>query len=342
MAWNHEFVHLDAALSTLEARQGRTAVDWTGVRVAHLDTGYTRGHPVFGTWTGDDSPVILASQGLCLVPKPPPVVPPVDTGIGSGPLRNPWHGTRTGSALAGLKSTEFVGCAPGVPIVPYRVVDDVVPLGDAEWLPIAEALRHAVYTARCNIVSMSLGGFYPHREMGRAVDEAYERGVIMVAAAGQHSDRVTYPGKYARVFGVGGLRRLPNGEIRVYYDYSDHSERVDIWAPAAPITRADPIVPGNAPPIGSGDGTSYATVHVAAAAAIWLRYREAELVPYEGWRRVEAFWHCLNRTASMAKMPVGGNRYVNGVLDARAILDVPLPPPERLNPNWRRAEDENQ
>ena len=56
---------------------------------------------------------------------------------------------------------------------------------------------------------MSLGipfiPFFATGGMGHAVDEAYEAGLILVAAGGQVIDSVCYPAKYNRTIGVGGV-----------------------------------------------------------------------------------------------------------------------------------------
>jgi subtilisin family serine protease len=339
MGWNHDFVRLGEALAALRQKQGGAEIDWQDTRVAHLDTGFTR-HPAFD-FTGDDSPFILWREGRNLLS---PGQPPFDDGTGVGPLQHPGHGTRTMSALCGVAAGNFTGgCAPRLPIVPYRVVDDVVldaiVRTDRSWEYLTEALLHAVGEAQCQIVSISLGGMRPTRAFGRAVDRAYESGVIVVAAAGQRIDRVTFPGFYARVIGVGGIRQR-NGRFSIYNEYVDLADRVDVWAPADPIERGD-MPTANAPaPVGTGDGTSYSTLHVVAAAAIWRLYRRADLASYPGWRLNEAFWHALNRSQSWTNMPVGANRYRNGVLDARALLDEALPDPALVNPNPRLAENE--
>jgi hypothetical protein len=269
---------------------------------------------------------------------------PLDTLQGSGLIRTPGHGTRTLSALCGLPTpTGFTGCAPGLFVVPYRVVDDVVLepgwFGTGVWRTLATALRHAVHVAGCDVVSMSLGGFGPDSEFGAALDDAYQNGVIVVAACGQKSDRVTYPGKYSRVTGVGGISRLSDGSFGTYEDYGEAPDRIDVWAPADPIRRADVNSPADPPPGDVGDGTSYATVHVAASAAIWLRYHEQKLAAYDGWRKCEAFWHALSR--SQQALPPTTRRYLTGVLDADALLDIDVPAPDVLEPNWQRAEAEH-
>ena len=185
---------------------------------------------------------------------------------------------------------------------------------------VAKGINHA-RAKGCQVISISLGipTFLPTMTggMGRAVDRAYEEGVIIAAAGGQIIDSVTYPGKYWRTIGVGGV----TSERRIWFDYRDGRDMIDVWAPAARVLRADSVAgPGQVamPPIegadpgasalssgshsggyGAGDGTSYATVHVAAAAAMWLRHRGDDIAHAynEKWQRVEAFRRLLHTTA---------------------------------------------
>jgi subtilisin family serine protease len=185
--------------------------------------------------------------------------------------------------------------------------------------------------------------------MGHAVDEAYEAGMIVVAAGGQIVDSVCYPAKYSRTIGVGGCTPAR----RIWFRYSVGREMIDVWAPAADVLRADPLaLPGTMPvrPVegadpgmsalssdsssgsyAKGEGTSYATVHVAAAAAMWLRARGAEIAAgyAEPWQRVEAFRRLLRDTAQ----PIVGRRPDNGtgIVDIEALLRAALPAASSLH-----------
>ena len=63
-----------------------------------------------------------------------------------------------------------------------------------------------------------------------AFDCAYMAGVIVCAAGGQYTDTVTYPGRYFRTIGVGGVqpkdRKIPaahaaaeNFKLEIYNEY---------------------------------------------------------------------------------------------------------------------------
>ena len=306
-------------------------IDWRGVRVAHIDTGM-RAHPVFGDIAGGLSWVKL-SQGVNYVETDKsPLEPPHSR---SGQLPNDamdWisdltaegidgHGTRTLSVLCGdgayVRGTQKsrVGMLPGLPVVPYRVTDTVLLAQRTVLTNIGKAIRHAVDND-CKIISMSLG--FPimrSTALGEAVDYAYDAGVIVLAAGGQFIDKVTYPGKFSRTIGVGG--HTPQRKIWHLAHYSKTMQRfIDVWAPSTEIVRANPKwkSDGRLFDDEDGEGTSYGTVHVVAAAALWLRHHgENKLQAHypKGWQRVEAFRHAL-RAGSVPLVEKKSRQPANG------------------------------
>src|SRR5262249_41836296 len=79
-----------------------------------------------------------------------------------------------------------------------------------------------------------------------------------------------------------------------------------------------------------GDGTSYATTHVAAAAALWLTKHANDLRGLQSnWRLVETFRKCLQQSA---KAPSSWNTRLwgAGILDIVELLNCPLPDPATL------------
>ncbi len=77
---------------------------------------------------------------------------------------------------------------------------------------------------------------------------------------------------------------------------------------------------------GKGAGTSYATAHVAAAAAMWLLARKDDIAGAypEPWQRVEAFRRLLRTTAGLDDGDRPANR--SGILNIEALLQADLPP----------------
>ena len=179
------------------------------------------------------------------------------------------------------------------------------------------------------------------QRLAEAVDRAYEAGVVVVAAAGQIIDRVTFPARFSRTIAVGGVK----ANDRIWHRYGGSEiRRVDVWALADGIDRANMLGPADAPtacyskPHHADDeapphsGTSYATVAVAAAAAMWLAKHEAALLTAFGqrdWHVVESFREALKRTRR--KIP-GSGSLESGILDLDALVQAD-PPVSGLH--WR-------
>ena len=335
-SWNLKMVRAREALDKLPRRpDGDDEIDWGGVEIALLDTGYTR-HSVFGAWQGENNAILLTARGLNLMEAGEPPRDPL------GYKGYPGHGTRVGSVLCADLPGTFVGVAPGVPTVPYRAINSTVITSRASRRRLAAALRHAVEVSGCEVISLSVGTpllrFFGARPFGEAVDLAYDRGLIVVGAGGQVIDRVTYPGKFFRAIGVGGVK--PDRKVWFEYDRGQ-VEYVDVWAPADEIWRANSMLRDGVvvdAPFAEGDGTSYATVHVAAAAAMWLAYHNEKLdeVYPEPWQRIEAFRKLIKDNSQGIEgdyQPHPGT----GILDIAAVLEADLPPADGLAEEVRLA-----
>lgn len=333
--WSIEAVRSREAMSRVFQEIGEE-LDWGGVLIGHLDTGFTN-HSVFNLDT--NNPALLIDRGLNFM-DPGQTEPrdPLNYAGGLGIV--PGHGTRTLGVLCANLAGVHTGVCPTVPVVPYRVANGVV-LSHERITNVASALMDAVDRNSATVISISLGVqsvFGNKTEMhtlGRAVDHAYERGVLICCAAGQTEgapqlvDFPVYPGRYSRSILVGGI----NARLRVCFDYEKDRKFVDVWAPADDIRRPN-AVNGMPEPFremsNDGDGTSYAAVHVAGAAAMWLRLRGKELDDggYVGWRRVEAFRAMLRSTFRTLKgndVPTKKTPTETGLLDCVRLLDGKLP-----------------
>lgn len=330
--WNIDVVRAREAMARVSPLLG-PANDWAGILIAHLDTGFTD-HEVFNLESA--TPAIRIADGANFMD--PGVVEPRDPLDYDRVIENPGHGTRTLGLLCGNRENGYVGVCPGVPVVPYRITNSVVLTG-GRIDNLGRAIMDAVDRNGASVISISLGAdslFENARlhALGRAVDHAYESGVIVCGAAGQTENspatlgNTVYPGRYSRSILVGGI----NERRKICFDYDSGREFIDVWAPADNVPRPDALA-GQTPPftdIGPGDGTSFATVHVAAAAAMWLRVRGQELNDggYTGWRRVEAFRESLRSSFS----PIAGNDAPfgkpapnnTGILDCVRLLDGKL------------------
>ncbi|HEX8687899.1 MAG TPA: S8 family serine peptidase, partial [Pyrinomonadaceae bacterium] len=216
-----------------------------------------------------------------------------------------------------------IGGAPDAEVLPLRVADRVVLLRTSA---LAQAMRYATDN-RCDVITLSMGGV-PTRSWAEEVDRAYEAGVVICAAAGNHVGftpprTLVYPARYARVVAVcgvmadgspyAGLKGLNTLEGSFGPD-SAMRAAVAAYTPNIPWARymCDGVIRHN------GEGTSAATPQVAAAVALWLERHKNELPPRD-WRRVEA---ARNALFTSTKMRGDRTHFGNGVVQALKMLDV--------------------
>jgi len=308
---------------------GPLAIDWTGIKVGQVDTGYLP-HPVFGfpaaPW------VDTAAGRTFFAPGEGSGGPGPGGGVDANEFRFDGHGTRVASVICGhdpaAPGGPYLGIAPRVPLVPVRIANDVF-VSHAQR-ELAEALRYLVDQAGVGVINLSMG-FLPRWQMGvldRAIDHAYEAGVILVCAAGQPFSSVISPAHGRRTIAAAGstVGSIPWGD-------SAHGPAVDWAAPADAIFRAEVQRNGSATYAPDGDGTSYATAITTGAAALWLaRHRAALPAAYpQGWQRVEAFKAVARATARRMPHQQPGS-FGAGILDIGALLDSPLPAAATLRP----------
>lgn len=322
--WHLAEVKLPDAWSALG---GVDAAPWQGIRVGHIDTGYTQ-QPALGPWNGGTSPVVRTDYDANFFDSPgEDPISALEPQHGDG---FPFHGTRTMCTLAGRDALApdrpFFGAAPGVQVVPVRVTNSIVV--DDQQPAVCRAIRHAV-DAGCGVISISQGiTLLPMKCVQEALDEAYERGVILVAAAGQYYlFGVVAPARLKHSIAVGGT--IPGLKV---WPASCSGREVDICAPAEPIRVATTTHDGDYRyTYGESNGTSYATPLVAGTAALWLTRWQGTLDTMypQPWQRVEAFRHQLR---AKAQVPPGWNtnRHGAGVLDAATTVQAALPDPSML------------
>lgn len=291
-AWHHQATHVAPAWAAVG---GPDAIDWQGVRVGQLDTGYTRhkawghGQPG-GTWLDEAQCKTIMYEQLpegWLPPAPPSAG--VDTMPFGGLFQG--HGTRIGTTISGHLVVDgnftFRGVAPRVPHVVVRITDSVGINGRQQ--EFADGLRYLVDDAKVDVVNVSLGVFPPvvAPAMRHALAHAYAKGVIVVCAAGNHVDPVLPPASLPETIAVAATtwQSLP-------WHGSSFGPEVDFSAPGAVITKAMAVRSGVGSEIkGTGNGTSYAAAITSGAAALWLRRWGPQIEAQYGRteKRVEAF-----------------------------------------------------
>ena len=312
-AWHldDEFSQLRSARDAVEFREPRT-------RVAHIDTGYSRDHETVPEHIARGAERSFVDDAS-------------DPGRAEDPdnrlllFDNSGHGTGTIGILAGgrvsAEGNTYLGGAPQAEILPLRVADSVVLLRTSA---LAQAFRYAV-DKRCDVISLSMGGL-PTRAWAEAVDHAYEQGICICAATGNHIGptpprTVVYPARYDRVLAVCGVMADGQPYTGLTGPTLEGSFGPDSAMNAA-LAAYTPNIPW--PKFGcrdrirlNGEGTSAATPQVAAAAALWMERYKNQLP--RDWRRVEAVRHALFNSAGQKD---NAKHFGNGVLRANAALDA--------------------
>jgi hypothetical protein len=231
-----------------------------GITVCVMDTGFQLVHPDFNSanYTGDSLvPGYIWSEDL------------------------DGHGTHvTGTIAAANNNIGLVGVAPDATI-------HVVGIFDGFGSIYSSSLVEAAYKCRdagAKIISMSIGGDYPLQEEQDAFNELFTKdGILSIAAAGNNGySSYSYPGSYDHVLAVGAIDRL-----RIVAPFSQYNDRVDLVAPGVNVWSTLPTnykcylcTQYASSGYVSLDGTSQATPHVSAVAALLWSFNSSLDVLY--------------------------------------------------------------
>ncbi len=172
-----------------------------------------------------------------------------------------------------------------------------------------------------NVINLSLGAGSDSRLLEEAVDYAYEKGVTVVAAAGNDgADNILYPAAFSHCIAVGAIQY-----DKRFAPYSNYGEKLDLVAPGGNLELdqnndgyKDGILQETFQAFGIGwgywfsTGTSMATPHVAGVAAL-IKSIRPEYGP-DDIRRV------LQDTAQDLGEPGRDERYGYGLVDAYAAV----------------------
>jgi len=166
-----------------------------------------------------------------------------------------------GSHVAGIAAAAtgngrgIAGTAPRASILPVRVLDRY---GEGSLDQVANGIIYAANRG-AKVINLSLGSPYDAYTLRRAVEYAWSRGAVVVAAAGNDaSSAPNYPAAYSSVIAVGSV----DGSDRKS-DFSNYGRWVDVAAPGTDILST----------YDNGlyaylSGTSMASPHVAGLAAL--------------------------------------------------------------------------
>jgi thermitase len=197
------------------------------------------------------------------------------------PMDDHGHGTHVSGTIAAAMNNRtgdpaadegIVGVAPNARILAYKVCAGD---GTCSDFAIQQAIAQAIADG-AKVINMSLGSADASQSLSDSVQDAWNAGLVIVAAAGNDGvDNVLfYPAAFDNVISVAAF-----DEDHGRASFSNYGGWVDISAPGNVIMSTYPMSscvvstdPGNTGCYTWLSGTSMATPHVAGAAAlVWSR-----------------------------------------------------------------------
>jgi subtilisin len=205
-----------------------------------------------------------------------------------------------GTVAALNNTTGVLGVAYNADLYAVKVLSAS---GSGTLSGIAQGIEWSVANGM-NVINMSLGGSSGSIALQQACDNAYARGIVVVAAAGNSGSRgkqntIGYPAKYSSVIAVGAVDSNNNRA-----SFSSVGGELEVMAPGVSILST---TPGNT--YSSFNGTSMASPHVAGAAAL-IKAKYPSLTNVQIRER-------LKNTATYLGDPF---YYGNGVIDVEKAL----------------------
>ncbi len=292
LMWNYLLILVDHVWNDI-----RDVDDLSSVVVAVIDTGIVRSN---GTKSGNLHPDL---SGIFVDEYDFITDPSISldgdgrdadaTDVGDNGAYSSFHGTHVAGTIGALTNNNQgiagvaggSGTGKGVKIMPLRVLG----AGGGTTEDIAAAVRYAAGdtvggvtpSKRADVINMSLGSTADDPTLASAISYAASQGVVMAAAAGNDGTNPKYyPAAYPEVISVSAATI---GAERA--SYSNYGDTIEIAAPGGSFTYdlnfdtypdgvwstlAEYLGPGsyNVNVYALSQGTSMATPHVAAAAAL--------------------------------------------------------------------------
>ncbi len=227
------------------------------------------------------------------------------------------HGTHVSgiAAAATNNGTGVAGIGYNSVIMSVKVLDR---RGSGTHVNIAKGIIWAAdHGAR--VINMSLGGPSPSRTLEDAINYAWSRGVLVVAAAGNDSSsNPAYPAAYEHVMAVAATDQSDH-----LASFSNYGAWVSVTAPGAGILST---VMGNS--YQYWNGTSMASPHVAGLAAL--------LFSQDPSRSNQEVWNIIETTADDLGSPGFDIYFAHGRINAyRAVSGSGPAPTATVGPPTR-------
>jgi len=173
-----------------------------------------------------------------------------------------WHGTFIASIIAAWPGKNaIVGVAPGAKIMDIRFLDSKNLFYGQDWKTFAKAVNYAVDNG-ASIINLSIySNGRPRAVLEQAIRRATEKGVIVVAIAGNDGlPQVSYPAKYDFVTAVSAINH--SDQLAAF---SNYGSEIILTGPGEMITS---LIPGGF--LATRSGTSFAAPFVSGTLALIL------------------------------------------------------------------------
>jgi len=233
---NDPYVERQWALNQVQIRElWQTANGGSEILVAVLDTGIDQDHEDL------DGKVVVEAN---FTDSPTP-------GDTYG------HGTHIAGIIAacGNNGVGIVGVAPESQLMNVKVADDT---GGCQASTVAKGIIWAVDNG-ASVINVSIEFKEPSPELEDAVNYAWSRGVVVIAAAGNEgSESPVYPACYENCIAVAAIR-----QDDTLAPLSNYGDWIDVAAPGFNIYST---LPDNS--YGYKSGTSFASAYVSGLAAL--------------------------------------------------------------------------
>lgn len=175
------------------------------------------------------------------------------------PHDNNGHGTHIAGIVVSSSNNSIgiAGLAPEIRLMNVKVADDT---GACQVAVVAKGIVWAVDNG-ASVINISLEFAQPSPELEEAINYAWRKGAVVIAAAGNNgSTQPTYPAYYENSIAVAAT-----GQDDTLAPLSNYGAWVDMAAPGLNIYST---LPENS--YGYKSGTSFATAYVSGLAALLL------------------------------------------------------------------------
>jgi len=258
-------------------------------KVCVVDTGYENSHP--------DLPTLPTGDGM--------------SPYGSSQLWNvdgQGHGTHCAGTIGAIgdnnAGVNSVMNTDGSGFENFFIGKGLTNRGSGSWAGVLAAMN-ACETNGASVISLSLGSSYRWTTMADATKTLHEKGVLLVAAAGNgRSSRFSYPASFNHVMSVAAV---DSNRRRAYF--SQYNSQVEISGPGVSVrsTYKGGIYRNLS-------GTSMSTPHVAGVAGlVWSHFPDCSPMQIR---------YALSRTAANGSGQNSCNTmFGHGIVDAKAAYD---------------------